>query len=481
MSVFLTSKSVYFILISISRNIIVPSKRIQKGGLIVKKSVFFLFMLSVILMLVACSESENEEDHNNIQNKDQESGENENQEDEANDEQITLRMTWWGSQSRHDQTKEIIELFEEQNPDIKINTEFTGWDGYFEKMSAAAAGNNLPDIMQQNFGEYLNQYADKELLTDLTPFIEDGTIDLEGVSDTVIESGTQGGQVLGIPTGTNALTAIYNKTMLEEAGVEVPDHNWTWSDHDEIARQVHEETGEFGTRSLEPGNMFEYYLRQNGYRLFNEDGSDLGYDDDQILVDYFTMGMDLIEDDVAPGPDVIQQIQGLEDELIVHGKAPFDFRWSNQLGAIAGAATDQEFEMTLLPGEDNVKGMYLKPAMLWSISESSEYKEEAARFINFFVNTLEVYEIGGSDRGVPIKEDIRDSLSADLNEIDKKVFDYIDLVTDHSSPIDSNFPSVASEVLSALEDVDELVRYGELTPEEGAEHFREEATRILNR
>src|SRR5699024_12731144 len=68
-----------------------------------------------------------------------------------------------------------------------------------------------------------------------------------------------------------------------------------------------------------------------------------------------------------------------------------------------------------------------------------------------------------------------------LNEIDKKVFDYIDLVTDHSSPIDSNFPSVASEVLSALEDVDELVRYGELTPEKGAEHFREEATRILNR
>src|SRR5690625_4977937 len=443
-----------------------------------------MFLFVCVLLLAACASSEDvdsKEDETDETTSEVNDETNEDEGETADDDQVTLRMTWWGSQSRHDQTQEIIELFEEQNPDIKINSEFTGWDGYFEKMAAAAAGNNLPDIMQQNFGEYLNQYADKELLADLTPFIDNGTIDLDGVSDTVIESGTQGGKVLGIPTGTNALTAIYNKTMLEEAGVEVPDHNWTWSEHEEIARQVHEETGEFGTRSLDPGNMFEYYLRQNGYKLFNEDGSDLGYDDDQILEDYFTMGMDLIEDDVAPGPDVIQQIQGLEDELIVHGKSPFDFRWSNQLGAIAGAATDQEFEMTLLPGEDNVKGMYLKPAMLWSISESSEYKEEAARFINFFVNTLEVYEIGGSDRGVPIKEDIRDSLSADLNEIDKKVFDYIDLVTDHSSPIDSNFPSVASEVLSALEDVDELVRYGELTPEEGAEHFREEATRILNR
>src|SRR5699024_12636862 len=104
--------------------------------------------------------------------------------------------------------------------------------------------------------------------------------------------------------------------------------------------------------------------------------------------------------------------------------------------------------------------MYLKPAMLWSISESSEYKEEAARFINFFVNTLEVYEIGGSDRGVPSKEDIRDSLSADINEIDKKVYDYIDLVTDHSLPIDSNFLSVTSEDLYALLYVVAFLRYG---------------------
>src|SRR5690625_354091 len=189
-----------------------------------------MFLFVCVLLLAACASSEDvdsKEDETDETTSEVNDETNEDEGETADDDQVTLRMTWWGSQSRHDQTQEIIDLFEEQNPDIKINSEFTGWDGYFEKMAAAAAGNNLPDIMQQNFGEYLNQYADKELLTDLTPFIEDGTIDLEGVSDTVIESGTQGGQVLGIPTGTNALTAIYNKTMLEEAGVEVPDHNWT--------------------------------------------------------------------------------------------------------------------------------------------------------------------------------------------------------------------------------------------------------------
>lgn len=439
----------------------------------IKIKILFLFLFcTMLLILAACSDSDDKEKGNSN---------DESSKKEGDDEQVTLRMTWWGSQSRHDQTQEIIDLFEEENPDIKIDSEFTGWDGYFEKMAASAAGNNLPDIMQQNFGEYLNQYADKELLADLTPFIEDGLINLDGVSDTVIDSGIQEGKVLGIPTGTNALTVIYNKTLLDEAGVEVPDEDWTWDEHNQIANDVHNATGEYGTRHFDVDLVFEYYLREKGFKLFNEDGTDLGYEDDQLLTDYFTMVKKLIDEDISPGPDVIQQIQGIEDELVVHGKSPFDFRWSNQLGALAGAAEGQKLGMTMLPGEDITKGMYLKPAMLWSISENSEYKEEAARFIDFFLSTTKVYEIGGADRGVPIKQEIRDELSPSLNEVDQQVYDYIDLVTENSSPIDSNFPPESSEILSKLEEIDELVMYGEISPEEGAIQFREEAVSILGR
>lgn len=448
-----------------------------------KKNLLLMLFFALVLILAACSgNDDNNQKDNDVDNINKNNDEVEEDVEEGSDgEQVTLRMTWWGSQSRHDQTQEIIDLFEAENPDIKINSEFTGFDGYFEKMAAAAAGNNLPDIMQQNFGEYLNQYADKGLLADLTPFIDEGSINLDGVSDIVIESGTQGGKVLGIPTGTNALTVIYNKTLLDEAGVAVPELGWTWDDHEKIAQNVHDATGEYGTRHLDANLIFEYYLRERGFKLFNEDGTALGYDDDQILTDYFAMGKKHIDEGLSPGPDVIQQIQGIEDELVVHGKSPFDFRWSNQLGALAGAAEGQELGMTILPGDDITNGMYLKPAMLWSISETSEHKEEAARFIDFFTSTLEVYEIGGADRGVPIKAEIRDDLSSDLNENDQKVYDYINLVTENSSPIDSNFPPESSEILAKLKEIDELVMYGEISPEEGATQFREEVESILGR
>lgn len=437
-------------------------------------------LIFLFLLLAACSGDSDEETTPDATTDDVEQS-NENQEEtaEEGEEAITLRMSWWGSQNRHDMTNEIIELYEEQNPHVTIQTEFTGFDGYFEKMAAQASGNNLPDIMQQNFGEYVNQYASQDLLADLGPYVEEGTIDLEGVADTVIESGKVDGTLVGIPTGTNALVATYNPSAYEEAGIEPPTHDWTWDDFVDIATQYHEATGDYGTRLAEPGNMFDYYLREKGYSLFNEDSSGLGYDDDQVLTDYLAMNKDMIDAGVMPGYDVIQQVQGLEDELIVRGETPLDpTNWSNQVGTLEKTA-GEPLEMVVLPGENNDQGMFLKPSMLWSIGKNSEHKEEAAKFINFFTNTVEVFEVIGSDRGVPIKPEVREALQPNLSEIDQKVYEYVNYVAENSSPADTNYPPAASEVLSHLEDIDEMVMYGQITPEEGAQQFREAAESVL--
>ncbi|MEN0644479.1 sugar ABC transporter substrate-binding protein [Alkalicoccobacillus gibsonii] len=393
-------------------------------------------------------------------------------------EEVTLRMSWWGSQSRNDITLEIIEKYEEQNPHVTIKPEFTGWDGYFERMAAQAAGNNLPDIMQQNFGEYLNLYASQGLLTDLSTFIEDGTLDVSQVEDDILQTGEKDGKLLGIPTGTNGLTVAYNKQLLEEAGIALPTNDWTWDDFKEIAEQAHTELDIYGSGSLGTGNTFEYYLRENGYTLFNQDGTALGYDDDQLLVDYFTFNKDLVDAGVIPGLDVTNQIQGLEDELIVHKKSPIAFVHSNQILALSNAG-DYSFDLNVLPGENSERGMYLKPSMLWSVSENSTQKEEAVKFIDYFVNEQEVYNISGSERGVPINNEIRETMRANLSEVEAKIFDYIEYLTENSSPIDTNFPSEASEIFNALEQVDERVMYGQITPEEGATEFRADSERIL--
>ena len=81
----------------------------------------------------------------------------------ASDEPIELRIAWWGSQSRHDRTIAVIEMFEELHPNIDIVYEFSGWDDHWVKMATQAAGGNMPDIMQQDYAR-IEEWNDRGLL-----------------------------------------------------------------------------------------------------------------------------------------------------------------------------------------------------------------------------------------------------------------------------------------------------------------------------
>ena len=95
----------------------------------------------------------------------------------ASGEQITLRMAWWGSQTRHDATNKVIEMYEEQNPNVHIEAEFYDFDSYFTKLDTLVAADDVWDIFQMggNFPKYINS------IEPMDSYIEAGTID---VSDT---------------------------------------------------------------------------------------------------------------------------------------------------------------------------------------------------------------------------------------------------------------------------------------------------------
>ncbi len=63
-------------------------------------------------------------------------------------EKITLKFTWWGSQSRHDYTQKILDAYSAEHPEITFEAVPAGWDGYFDKLSTEAASGSMPDIVQ---------------------------------------------------------------------------------------------------------------------------------------------------------------------------------------------------------------------------------------------------------------------------------------------------------------------------------------------
>lgn len=426
---------------------------------------FGLSLVSLLLLLsfTACSTSSEEDTEG--------SGVNGNK-------KVTLRVAWWGGQPRHDYTMKVIEMYEKKNPNVKIVAEYANWDDYWKKLAPMAAASQLPDVIQMDTA-YLFQYGKKDLLEDLTPYLEDGTIGTSSIDEYAISGGLMAKKLYGFTLGSNVLTVITNDDMLEETGIKVEDENWTWNEFEKIALDIQKGTGEYGTNGMNPAHVFfPYYLRTQGERFYNEDGTGLGYSDDQLFIDYFKRQLRLVDANAFPTPDVEAHVKGLEDEFIVTGDSAMTWNWSNQFSAFAGSA-QSSLSLNLPPEQAKEKALFLRPSMFFSIPKSSKQKEEAAKFIDFFVNNVEANKLIKGDRGVPVSSKVVKAIKPELAEEETKIFDYVEKASRNVSVSDPPDPLGSAQVMKLLQDVSEQILFKKITPEDGARFIREQAERIL--
>lgn len=460
-----------------------------------KKLAALLLAGAMTASLAACGSSGGESQEGNGGETEQEpssGAEEEGTEDEAQEpsdsgEETTIKITWWGGDSRHEYTQKLLDLYTQQNPNVKFEATPAGWEGYFDKLSTQAASGSMPDIIQMDY-LYISTYAKNNSLADLSEFIDNGTIDASNVDDAVLKTGEIGGKLAGIVAGTNALAVTYNPDVLSQAGVEAPADDWSWEDYVELNTKVSEKLGKESALTATIGpfgdmNFFNFYVRQHGETLFTEDGTGLAYTDDAILADYFKMWADMIEKDVAPDPDEQSQIasQGIETLPVVTGEAGTTLEWNTYTNKVA--ATNDKLKLAMMPGAAENNAIWLKPAMFWSVSETSQVKEECAKFINWMVNSEEANDIIAAERGVPISSAIRSYMvdSGNMTATQTEMFEYIDKVGGIAGECPAADPSGIAEINEAFANAGNSVAYGQATPEDAAKTFREKATEILER
>lgn len=403
------------------------------------------------------------------------------------DEKTTIKITWWGGDSRHEYTQKLLDLYSEENPNVTFEATPAGWEGYFDKLSTQAASGSMPDIIQMDY-LYISTYAKNNSLADLSEFIDSGVIDTSNVDEATLNTGLIGGKMAGIVAGTNALAVTYNPDVLAEAEVEAPADDWTWDDYVDLNTKVTEKLGKESALTATIGpfgdmNFFNFWVRQHGETLFTEDGTGLAYEDDAILADYFQMWADMIEKDVAPDPDEQSQIasQGIETLPVVTGDAGTTLEWNTYANKVV--SSNDKLKLAMMPGAAENNAIWMKPGMFWSVAETSEVKEECAKFINWMTNSEEANDIIAAERGVPISSSIREYMTGSGNMSDAQVemFEYIDNVAEIAGACPAADPSGIAEVNEAFANAGNSVAYGQATSEEAAKTFREKATEILER
>lgn len=126
--------------------------------------------MSTVLATVGCgADSSDAADPNASQESstDEQSADNAGSKDDS--EPVTLRFMWWGDDVRHQATLDVIEQYEKDHPNVTIEAEYGGYDGYFEKLTTQLSGGTAADIIQYN----ANTVSDLMAIGDVFVNLED--------------------------------------------------------------------------------------------------------------------------------------------------------------------------------------------------------------------------------------------------------------------------------------------------------------------
>ncbi len=397
---------------------------------------------------------------------------------ESSDGTVNLTFTWWGNQTRNERTQAALDLYSEQNPGVTFDPQFAEWNDYWDKLATAAAGHSLPDIVQMDYS-YLEQYVSNGLLVDLTPYIEDGTINVDNVDEGILNSGKVGDGIYALCNGVNVPALLYNKTLLDEAGITIKD-NMTMGEFIAVCKEVYEKTG-YKTNIA----YIDYFCRAYDEIIYESDSIGASQ---ETLEAFYSLYEDGINEGWLLDPSVFAEVTvgSVEQDPMVYGSSPETMSWcflahSNQLTAAKSAAPEgMEIGMTTWPSADPAKSDFLKPSQFFAITVDSENPDEAAKVLDFITNSVECNNILLGERGVPISSEVSNAISENMSEDDRNIITFInEVVTPNSSTISPPAPTAASEAYNLNRNLVEKVCYGELTAAEAAQQMYEEGNEIM--
>jgi multiple sugar transport system substrate-binding protein len=368
--------------------------------------------------------------------------------------------------------EEMKRVFEEQNPDIKVNIETVGYGDYFTKLMTVVAGGNAPDAFELNYENFYT-YAKKGVLLNLNDLVETSGFDTSVLNEKALNAFSEGGVQYGLPFSFSNVVLIYNKDLFDKAGVEYPTDDWTWADELEAAKKIRA-LGPMIFGINQPIQFWDYYkmVQQNGGSFLNEDKT------------AFTLNT----------PQNVETLQFMVDRILKYNVMPNDAQMAGmgdwdlfaveRIGMIVTGTwsfstfkedCDFEWDIAIEPGNTGKATHFFANGL--AISKDSKNVEAAFRWISFLSGSKEVAKIrieaGWELPAVTYPEIVelyKRTTPPASKEVVFKSLDY--LVT---PPVIEQFNEMADIVNTHLE----AARYGDKTPQKALDDAQAELERAI--
>lgn len=174
--------------------------------------------------------------------------------------------------------------------------EYSDWETYWTKLQTQFASDDAPDVFLMDSAFYMKSFAKKNAVEDLTPFAS--KLDKSAFYDGLFDVHSLDGKLYAVPRDMNSIILFYNKTLFDQAGLQVPDGTWTWDQALEAAKKLTiDENGKTaGQDGFDPKRIKQYGLFlnntgvdsviepliwQKGGKLFNDNYTETTIDSPQ--------------------------------------------------------------------------------------------------------------------------------------------------------------------------------------------------------
>lgn len=397
-----------------------------------------------------------------------------------------LRISWWGATGRDEKYLSIIEEYGKLNPNVSLTPEYAGWADYWGKMATLVAAKNLPDVHQYTNNQ-LGEYFAKGAVVSLESYVKSGVIDLKDWNQGMVDSGRINGDLVAITLGITAPTMIINMTWAKELGIDIFAFNesMSWKEFanwlkTDVQPKMPAGTYAFGDYSKDE-NYWWTWVRQNNAKWVDDKGNYAV--PVAVIEEYYAYMEDLRKAGVAP-PLAFT----VEDNAKARGDNAFNTRKMLIRPTNANQAKlEQQFmkvkgdevEMRRLPyreGASTSAEALITSAM--TIASNSKFKDEAAKFINYFVNDPAAQKIYNGEIGVPGSIKVQEMLKPNLNKVAAQEIDYINMIATGAPPTEPK-PAGIWAFDAEIQQMHQLVASGQMTPRQAAEATIERANKFL--
>lgn len=317
--------------------------------------------------------------------------------------QVEISLSWWGNDVRNEYTLEAIDRFEKLHPDIKVNCSYSEWSGYKSRYDVQMVSNTESDVMQINYAWLRQHSPDGSGYYDIESL--DDYVDLTNFSVEELSYGRQNEKLNAVPIALNTQTMYINKTVYDKYGLPVPE---TWEDLFQAAKVMKGECYPMSMTSKSSWFFIIGYAEQiTGKQFMTMDGElSFAPEDIEIMLNFYKR---LVDEEVIPQVEYYDRLE------ISSGYYAGTMAWLSDASAYCDGAVENGFEMIAAdyPHTENTisgDGWYAKPATMYAISRNTSYPEESAMLLEFLLNSQEMAELQGIEKGIPLSNSAQNFL-----------------------------------------------------------------------